>query len=141
MRTNRHRASLTVLWTGSFAFTLIAALYLRWIVGTGPGASGKLFELILGQYAPYVGAVIGFYFSSHASGRPESKVQTIPYRLAMGVSGLWNLVMVGFVLQICIDSDRAVEAMTDLQSVIPKLAWLVAPVMGIFFGKRSGATE
>jgi hypothetical protein len=53
----------------------------------------------------------------------------------MAMSGLWNITIVGFVLQACMNSDMTQSAMKDIKAIIPKLAWIVAPAIGFFFGK------
>ena len=141
MSSNRYRSSLALLWVVCFALSLMESLYLRWIVGIGSSVTSKLFELVISQYAPFMGAMLGFYFAAQTTAQPETKKQAIPYRLAMTMSGLWNLVMVGFVTEACIDSGRTEDAINDVRAIIPKLAWVVAPALGFFFGKPAGARE
>ena len=59
----------------------------------------------------------------------------------MAMSSLWNVVVVGFVVEACLNSDRTVEAMNDIRMLAPKLSWAVAPAIGYFFGKPQPASD
>jgi hypothetical protein len=113
MRTYGYRGALTVLWTAGFTLALLGVLYLRWIIGIGPNASSKLFDVVIAQYAPYIGAVLGFHFAARAANRRDTKGRVVPYRLAMAMSTLWNLVVVGFVIQACLNPNLSEDAMND----------------------------
>ncbi len=141
MRMSRYRARFALLWVGCFLAAMAGALYLRWYVGIGPDSADKLFELILGQYAPYVGAVVTFYFAAKASAAKAPGSDAMAYWLAMALSGLWNVVVVGFVLEACLNADRTVDAMNDIRLLAPKLSWAVAPAIGYFFGKPAGESK
>lgn len=134
-----HRTSLTVLWASCFMLAIVGILYLRWIVRIGPTASSDFFDLIITQYAPYLGAVLGFQFAVRSSNLRNKEDPSVPYWLAMAVSSLWNLVTVGFVVQACLSSDMTQSAMKDIKAVVPKLAWIVAPAIGLFFGRPGEA--
>ncbi len=110
-------------------------------MGIGPGSAAQLFELIIGQYAPYVGAVLGFYLATKAAAVPAKESDAMAYKLAMAMSGLWNVVVVGFVIEACLNSDRTVAAMNDIRMLAPKLSWAVAPAIGCFFGKPAGESK
>lgn len=135
MKLEGHRTPLSVLWASSFVLAIIGVLYLRWIVRIGPTASSEFFDLVITQYAPYLGAVLGFQFAVRSTTSRKTKDQVAPYWLAMAMSGLWNLVIVGFVMQACLNSDMAPSAIKDVKAVVPKLSWVVAPAIGFFFGK------
>jgi hypothetical protein len=138
MKVSRDRERFALLWTVCFLAAMAGALYLRWYVGIGPNSASQLFELIIGQYAPYVGAVVGFYLATKASAAKATESHAMAYKLAMAMSSLWKVVVVGFVVEACLNSDRTVEAMNDIRMLAPKLSWAVAPAIGYFFGKPTG---
>jgi hypothetical protein len=135
MRAIGHTTSLTLLWGASFALAMLGSLYLRLVARIGPDASARLFELIIAQYAPYVGAVLGFHFAAGVVSKPQAKRQVVPFRLAMAMSSLWNLVTVGFIVQACLNPDLTEDAANDIKAIVPRLSWVVAPAIGFFFGK------
>lgn len=138
MKMSMHRASaLSILWVTGFAVTFLAFLFLYWKIGIGPDASEKLFEAIIGQYAPLLGAVIGYHFGGVVSIRREGKSHAVAYRLAMTMSALWNLMTIGLVMSACVNADNTQDAIHGFATWIPKLSWLVAPSVGFFFGKSS----
>jgi len=133
---DRTRTSLTWLWVAGFGISILGYVYLDWHVGIGPDSRSQLFELIVNQYAPLLGAVLGFHFAIRAK---EKAVKTVPSRtplyVAIAMSGLWNLLAVGFVVRDCLDPDKTPDAISGIGSLVPKLSWVVAPAMGFFFGK------
>ncbi len=141
MRLSRQRASLTLLWVASFSLAMLAYLYLRWLVWIGPDASAQLFDSIIGQYLPLLGAILGFYFAGRNSTHAEKKGRAVPYYLAMALSVLWNLITVGFVMRACLDPDKTQDAVNGLGTLAPKLSFFVAGAMGFFFGKSPEAQK
>jgi hypothetical protein len=141
MKAQLMRARLTVLWAGSFAVALLGTLYLRWWVGIGADNFTAAIELVSTQYAPYLGAVIGFYFATKAQTQTTSTNPVIPHRLALVMSSLWNITFVGLLARACLQLTTIEEALNDISTVIPKLAWIVAPSIGYFFGKSPGVSK
>jgi len=133
---DRTRTSLTCLWVAGFVISILGYFYLDWHVGIGPESKSQLFESIVNQYAPLLGAVVGFHFAHQAK---EKAAKTTPSRTALYVaitmSGLWNLLAVGFVVRACLDPDKTPDAISGVGSLVPKLSWIVAPAIGFFFGK------
>jgi Caspase domain len=60
---DRTRTSLTWLWVAGFIISMLGYVYLDWHVGIGPDSKSQLFESIVNQYAPLLGAVVGFHFA------------------------------------------------------------------------------
>jgi hypothetical protein len=120
---------------------MLGYLYLRTVVWIDPDVSGQLLNSITGQYLPLVGAILGFYLGGRKSTHAERKIQATPFYLAIGVSGLWNVVAVVFVLRACWDPNKSPDAVNGLSTVTPKLSWLVAGAMIFFFGKSPEAQE
>lgn len=114
---------------------MCGALYLRLVVGIGPNASSELFKLVTTQYAPYVGAILGFHFAAKSSGRIETRAKKLPYLLALITSGLWNLIMISLLIQACLNSDRTQDTLADIRLIIPNLSWILAPAIAFFFGQ------
>jgi hypothetical protein len=135
MSLRKHRMVLALLWSLSFSLAIFGLLYLRWVVRIGPTASADFFEIIVDQYAPYLGAILGFQFAARTTATRKTEQPTVAYWLALGMSALWNIVLVGFVVQACLDSGTTQSAMKDVKLIIPKLAWIVAPAIGFLFGK------
>jgi hypothetical protein len=128
------RGWLAGLWAGCFAVALVAVLYLRWGIGISSDSFKETMELVSGQYAPYLGAVLGFYLSS------KKKEELVldgngAFYLAVLMSGLWNVVMLGCLGRVCGNLTTIEESNKDVLLVLPKLSWIVAPALGYFFGK------
>jgi hypothetical protein len=135
MTSYSYRAHLTWLWVVSFVLVIMGVLYLRVIVRIGPDASSTLFDLVLAQYVPYLGAIVAFHFAARTARQPATKGQIVPYRVAMLLSLLWNLTVVVFVVQACSNPDLTEDATADIKKFVPPLSWAVAPAIGFFFGK------
>jgi hypothetical protein len=133
------RTRLAILWAVCFATAMVLTLYLRWIVKIGPEPWGKLFELVVSQYAPFFGSVLAFHFASSTVLSRRNEAQRTPYFLAMTTSALWNVVMLGFIIQPCVNYDRTGQAIADIQTILPWLSWIVSPAIGFFFGRPPGA--
>jgi len=128
------RGSLAALWAVCFALALVATLYLRWGIGISSDYFKETIELVSGQYAPFLGAVLGFYLSS------KRKEELVPdgngaFYLAVLMSALWNVVILGFLGRVTMNLTTVDESNKDVLSVLPKLSWIVAPAIGYFFGK------
>jgi hypothetical protein len=130
-----YRARLTYLWVASFVLAIVGVLYLRVIVRIGPDASSTLFDLVLAQYVPYLGAIVAFHVAGRNVRQPATKGQIFPYWVAMVLSFLWNLTLVVFVVQACSDPDLTEIATGDIKKFVPPLSIFVAPAIGFFFGK------
>jgi hypothetical protein len=88
------------------------------------------------QYVPLLGAVLGFHFAIRAKGKAAKTTPSrTPFYVAITMSGLWNLLAVGFVVRACLDPNKTPDAISGIGSLVPKLSWIVAPAMGFFFGK------
>jgi hypothetical protein len=136
---DRTRTSLTWLWVAGFVISIFGFIYLDWHVGIGPDSRSQLFESIVNQYAPLLGAVLGFHFAIRAKGKKEKSLASrTPLFVAIAMSTLWNLLAVGFVVRACLDPDKTPDAISGIGSLVPKLSWIVAPAMGFFFGKSPG---
>jgi hypothetical protein len=139
---NRSRkcASLAYLWAAGFVAAIAGVLYLRWRVPIGPESASKLMESVISQYAPYLGAVLGYWFAGQAPKR-HTESSIVPFRLAIILSCLWNLVTLGSIYRACFDPKLTQDSMRDVATIVPKLAWVVAPAIGYFFGKPGEARD
>lgn len=140
MKIEKRRASLAGIWALGFSFSLIAALYLKLIVGIGPHSASDLLDAIIGQYVPYLGTVVAFSFSSRAH-QESVRHGKLAFILAVLFSGLWNTITLSLILQACISPDLTEETIANLHSFLAKLAWLVAPALGYFFSNSKEATS
>jgi hypothetical protein len=139
VRITQGRTYLTWLWVVAFSIVFLGFLYLRFRVEIGPDSASRLFESILTQYVPLVGAILGFSLAKHVK---ESKTALIPAAsvfVAITMSILWNLLAAGLVLQACLDPDKTPDTISGLTTYVPKLSWIVSPVLGFFFGKSPEA--
>ena len=141
MTVSTHRASLAVIWAGSFSLTVAGTLYLRWYVGIGPDAFSKMFDLVFTQYAPLMGAILGFYLAGPSKAPAPKKRQTGIYYLAITFSILWNVFMVGYIFLACLDPDRTQSAITVISKFAPKFSWFVSGAMAFYFGKSLKGPE
>jgi hypothetical protein len=128
------RGRLAGLWAGCFAVALLAALYLHWWIGISSDTFKDTMEMVSGQYAPFLGAVLGFYLSS------KKKEELVldgdgAFYLAVLMSALWNMVILGGLGRVGLNLTTIEESNKDILSVLPKLSWIVAPAIGYFFGK------
>jgi hypothetical protein len=141
MKSPRIHPSLSILWSSCFIFAILGCCYLTWIVKIGPKTSTDLFNLVFDQFAPYLGAILAFYFAAGSRMPPRRKDKFVSFWLAISMSAIWNMLIVGMVVLICIDSDRAPEAIKSVKETLPKLGWIVSPVIGYFFGKPEGSSN
>lgn len=139
MKIDQGRTYMTLMWVAAFAVTFLGFLYLRFHVEVGPDSSAKLFESILVVYSPLVGAILGFHFAKHFKQREPSSIPAIALVAAITMSVLWNLFAAGLVIRACLDPDKTPDAIAGLSTYVPKLSWVVSPVLGFFFGKSSEA--
>lgn len=136
MKARAYRMWLSCLWAAGFVLAIIGLLYLHWRVEIAPDLSNAFFGLVIAEYVPYLGAVLGFQFGARGRRQRIDRNQLVPSFLALGMSGLWNLIVLGSVLQACLDYDKTQMAMRDIKEIIPKLSWAVAPAIGFFFGRE-----
>ncbi|MGO8786513.1 MAG: hypothetical protein ACLQVL_03900 [Terriglobia bacterium] len=141
MKLSRQREFLAWLWGASFTLAMLGYLYLRCVVRIDSDVSSQLLNSITGQYLPLVGAILGFYYAGRKSTQAAKKGQAIPFYLAIGMSALWNLFALVFVLHACWDPNMSPDAVKGLSTDTPKLSWLVAGAMIFFFGTSPEAQK
>jgi hypothetical protein len=136
------RFYLSTIWIGSFALSVavLGAIYsMGWIrVGT---LTDQL-ENVVKLYAPYVGLVLAYYFAARK--RDGGVVSTDPIGLlAMLTSVMWNLPVVLLIARHLVPTPctPGENCLADSVAVATKagqyLAFLVAPALGVYFGKKS----
>lgn len=124
------RRALLFTWLGFFVLHLVLVLsfYLaKWI-------EGDTFEDGLKQlnasYAPYLGAILLYYWSS--AGKTSTVSADLPLQLALICSVLWNILLTVFL--VFLPTDEALKKMSDVGGYF---SWLVAGAIGYYFAKGS----
>ncbi len=92
-------------------------------------------EKLGGIYAPYIGAIFAYFFVARTSQAAERFTSAAAVTIAVLVSAIWNLVVIGLLAQAPLGWADAEEAFKVASDVSSKLSWLVAPAIGFFFAK------
>src|SRR5206468_4119876 len=136
----RARAALALVWIAGFLMGLgiVVYVYLRgWVErDTFLTAAKRVSDL----YAPYVGAILIFYWSTRAD--------TLQFRsarartgamLALLVSVLWNVLLLVFLVPLAFGNGSLTEAMDSAGQIGGMLSWLVGGAIGFFFGTAASS--
>lgn len=134
------RLKLFLLWFSGYAvcFSLVVTFFLM-------GYSvferfGSNLTTLTGVYAPYLTAIIGFWYAMRSDGKRVAGSKQA-YQIAVAVSIFFNVVMVGLLCSVFFREGAGVIEAT-LQTMVEigtLLAFLVGPMIGFFFGKSSKA--
>jgi hypothetical protein len=133
----RASLSLTCLWIFFFLISLSTLLWLLFVNYIEESTFRSGIEAISTLYVPYLGAILGFYFAKRAKAKFPTTMRRGAFISAIVVSAIWNFVVIVPILLVLIHRlvwDNAIELASSSGAV---LSWLVAPVIGYYFG-RSG---
>jgi hypothetical protein len=135
MSPTRANLYLAYIWISFFLLSLGILLWLLFSGAIEDTTFPSGIEDISTLYVPYLGAILGFYFATRAKTKSAPRVRKGAFVTALVVSATWNLVV--FILILLVPMQRLDwEAAIKLaDSTGSKLSWLVAPVMGYYFGK------
>ncbi len=133
------RTVMALIWVVFFFANMLAVVYLyvdEWI-----GADN--FQLSLSQlsssYATYVGVVILFYFGSRKQIKTDRRRAGAPFVLALAGSLLWNGIITLFIVQLLFQRGTIEDAIEQIEFISATLSWLVAPLVGYYFGVSSSS--
>jgi hypothetical protein len=135
------RQALLLGWFACFVLNLLILLWLYfgdWILQdnfrTGLSQLSSL-------YAPYLGAILTFYFSSRAKTSPVGATAGTAFVLAAIGSGVLNAVTLILMGRVLFFWGTIEETIRDIVFFGSTLSWLVAPAMGFYFANPSLAAE
>lgn len=133
---NQARARLTILWVAFFLLDLAIGLYLYLDGWIGIENFKALLTELNTSYAPYVGAILAFYWAGKQAAKTEgvTRQQKIAFILAFVCALMWNLFLSVLLLRLVLRSGKiedTVELMAFLRGIF---TWLVAGSTGFFFG-------
>jgi hypothetical protein len=140
-----HKATLalTLLWGSCFAMALgeLGVLFFAGAV-TGPAVPKFLAE-ISSIYAPYLGAMLVYFFATKAKKEKPPRLNRLAFQVALGASLLWNLVVLCLLFQVLgvlrgSRSDLNLDkALSSARAAGACLSWIASPAIGFFFAKPS----
>jgi hypothetical protein len=119
----------------SFVFALSLPLYLAARHDVGWDNAFVAIDSLSGVYAPYIGAILAFYFASRTDGRRGQRSRRQPFLLAFATSLAWNLLIIGAMVAVLTHLRGIEEATKDISTIGSKMSWLVAPAVGYFFAE------
>ena len=131
------RASLflTCLWIFFFLISLSTLLWLLFVNYIEELTFRSGIEDISTLYVPYLGAILGFYFAKRAKAKLPTGMRRGAFISAVAVSAIWNFVVIVPILLVPMHRlvwENAIKLASSSGAV---LSWLVAPVIGYYFGK------
>jgi hypothetical protein len=135
------RRTLVLGWFASFLASLAMLLYLYlgdWIVQDNfKDGLSQLSTL----YAPYLGAMLAFYFSMRKKAEQAAQAAGMAFALACTGSVIWNLGILISMARVVLLWGRIEPAVKDIALLGSTLSWVVAPAMGFYFANpfASGA--
>ena len=132
---DRASLSLTCLWLFFFLISLSTLLWLLFVKYIEESTFRSGIEDISTLYVPYLGAILGFYFAKRARAKLPTTIGRGAFISALAVSAIWNFVVIVPILLVPMHRlvwDNAIKLASSSGAV---LSWLVAPVIGYYFGK------
>jgi hypothetical protein len=88
-------------------------------------------------YAPYLGAILAFYFSSRMKTPNAGDSAGTAFLLAGVGSIVWNVMIVGLMARVLLFDGTIEGTIRDMLFFGSTLSWLVAPAIGFYFGNPS----
>lgn len=130
----RARKRLTLLWYIFFAIDVAIVFYLYLADWIETDNFRNTLESLNGLFAPYLGAILLFYWGSRTrTGTDESVKTGTGFTLALIGSVIWNLIVLIFLVPLLIGSGKIETAVEDIQFAGGLLSWLVAGAIGYYF--------
>ena len=130
------RERLVLLWIAFFILNLATSLYLL----LSQEIEGDNFKILLTElntaYAPYVGAILAFYWAHQKAPRAEnmSRKQKLAAILALGFALVWNLLMSTFLLGLVVHVGNIQDSLDLMAFLRGIFTWFAAGSTGFFFG-------
>jgi hypothetical protein len=133
------RTLLAAVWLICFATAVSMPLYLQVSHRAEWGTIKPALDALSDVYAPYLGLIFAFYFGTHSRLGGRRTSVTPAGILAIILSMLWNVFIVGCALLAVLGYLPIEESTQRILEIGPKFAWLVAPAIGYFFAKSKSA--
>lgn len=132
----RERTILSAVWLISFALLLSIVSWLHLTGRLGDQNHTLVLSQLSASFTPYVSVVLAFFFSNRRPG--ETRRRGAPaFAIALGLSILWNCLIVAYVARLLIGVCCVEDAMDSVRNTTAILSWLVGPAIGFYFGSRS----
>jgi len=131
------RQALVIGWFACFLtnLSILLSLYFgEWIYSDNfRSALTQLSSL----YAPYLGAILAFYFSSRTPPAAAGATAGTPFVLAVLGSVIWNVTILILLAKVFFLWGTIEGATRDMLFFGSTLSWLIAPAIGYYFGNSS----
>jgi hypothetical protein len=131
------RRILVLGWFAAFFCNLAMLLYLyvdNWI--EQENLKNALYQLNA-LYAPYLGAILAFYFTTRQKPPESGAAAGMAFTLAAAGSLIWNFVILILVARVFFLLGRIEPALKDMLFFGSTLSWLIAPAIGFYFANPS----
>jgi hypothetical protein len=139
MSAQNARQALVIGWFACFLISLAILLSLYFGEWIYPDNFRSALTQLSSLYAPYLGAILAFYFSSRTQPSRPGAAAGAPFVLAVLGSVIWNLTILIVLAKVFFLLGTIEGAIRDLLFFGSTLSWLVAPAMGFYFGNSSKA--
>lgn len=139
--------ALTVLWVGCFAVGLAVLGILYFTNAITAARIPDFLRQLSAIYAPYLGAMLVYFFATRKKKRKEPRLNRLAFHLAFVTSALWNLVILCLLVRVLnVLRDEHSALTTDAALSIARdaggcLSWIASPAIGFFFAKPSTGDE
>jgi hypothetical protein len=134
---NDSRTRLAILWSAFFVLNLALATYFYFSQGIEADNYKKLLAELNTSYAPYLGAILLFFWTRRDAPRPSAPGKEpnrkLAFHLAFAFSLLWNLLIFLLLARLFLSGtiEDSLERMADFRGIF---SWLVAGSTGFYFG-------
>jgi hypothetical protein len=127
---------LAALWIAGFGLILLTG----YLMHHGGKITDKNFSLFLDQinrtFEHYVGLILGFLLGSRKAKNANAKCSGGVFLAAAVISTGW-IAMVAYDVFDAASGNIAIQAaMKHMDETTTRMAWIVAPVIGYYFGDR-----
>jgi hypothetical protein len=127
---------LAALWIGGFALILLTG----YLMHHGGKITDKNFPLFLDQinrtFEHYVGLILGFLLGTRKAKNANAKSSGGVFLVAAIISTGWIAMVAYDVFDAAAGNNTVQAAMKHMDQMSARMAWIVAPVIGYYFGDR-----
>lgn len=89
------------------------------------------------MYAPYLGAIILFYWGNARRTSTPRHGSKPAFYLAFLCSLIWNLMILIFLMPLVFLSGTIEDAIENINNMVPLFSWLVSGAIGYYFAKST----
>jgi hypothetical protein len=136
----RASATLAWVWFSGFCLCLSIPSFLVARHGIMWDEFSASLGTISGLYVPYLGIILSYYFATSRINKLRH-VDGTPFTIAVAASVVWNLVILGIYCSILSGNLGIEDARTISPQAGSALSWLVAPLIGFFYGNPAPSKE